>query len=447
MKRIRIGCGAGCSFDRIEPAVELLEKGKLDYIIFECLAERTIADNQLQKLKNPKKGYTPMLEERMRAILPLLKKQKTKLITNMGAANTVEAVNVIKEVCRDLNIAGLKIAYQLGDDITDQLQEYENEDLVGEDKKVKDIIDRTISANVYFGCEGIKEALDNSADIVITGRVADASLFVGPVLHEFGQKEPNILAQASLLGHLLECAGQVTGGYFCDPGYKDVEGLARLGFPIGEIKENGDFIITKPERSGGEVSVATCKEQLLYEITDPSNYITPNGVVDFSNVKIEQIEKDVVSIRGAKLKQDTNTFKVNIGFKDGYLGIGEISFGGNNSLELAKCCEAIVKERWKIRGIKPEQYKFSYIGYNSLYGDKISSKLSGCEFSEVRLRLVVKDDRENIVENAIREIEYMYTNGPAGSSGITASVKSSLGISGIIIPKNDIKPIIKYEVI
>src|SRR5699024_5518057 len=163
--------------------------------------------------------------------------------------------------------------------------------------------------------------------------------------------------------------------------------------------------------------------------------------------KIEQMEKDVVSIKGARFKQDTTTYKVNIGFKDGYLGIAEISFGGNNSLALAKCCEVIVRERWKIRGIEPEKHKFSYIGYNSLYGDAVSSKLSGHKFSEIRLRLVVKDDEENIVENAIREIEYMYTNGPAGSSGITTSVKSTLGISAMIIPKDGIGPRIDYEVV
>lgn len=447
MKKIRIGCGAGCSYDRIEPAVELLDKGQLDYIVFECLAERTIIDNHIQKMQDPKKGYTPMLKERMLAILPLLKKYNTKLITNMGAANTIEAVNVIKDICDDLNITGLKIAYQLGDDITHELHKYEDELLIGEDKKVKDILEDVISANVYLGCEGIKEALDKGADIVITGRVADASLFVGPILHEFENAGPDMLAQATLLGHLLECGGQVTGGYYCDPGYKDVEGLARLGFPIGEIDEKGDVIITKPEGSGGEVTVRTCKEQLLYEITDPSAYITPNGVVDFSNVVMEQIDKDVVRVRGAKFKEVTRSYKVNIGFRDDYIGVGEISFGGNNSLELAKCCRDIVIERWRIRGIEPEQYKFSYIGYNSLYGDKISSELHGHKFSEIRLRLVVKDSNKHIVDEAIREIDYMYTNGPAGSSGITTSVKPNLGISSIIIPKGDIKPIIKYEVI
>ena len=244
MKKIRIGSGAGYAGDRIEPAVELMEKGNLDYIIFECLAERTVAIGQQDKEKDPSKGYNQLLDYRMEKILPLMAKNKVKVITNMGAANPVSAAERTCEIARKLGVGGLKIACVTGDDITDELDKYENETVLEDGTLLKEKKDVLISANVYMGAEGITKALEEGADLVITGRVSDPALTIGPLVHEFGWNitdNPDQMGQAVLAGHLLECAGQVTGGYFADPGYKDVPELWKLGFPLIEIDETGKF--------------------------------------------------------------------------------------------------------------------------------------------------------------------------------------------------------------
>jgi len=446
MKKVRIGCGAGCSYDRLEPAIELVERGDIDYIVFECLAERTIANNQQQKLKDPSKGYTPMLEARMRGILRQAKKNGIKIITNMGAANPNAAVELILKIAKEMNIVNLKVAMVSGDDITNELDKYKDIVMWQSKKTLGELDAEIISANVYLGAEAIREALNNGADIVVTGRVADVALFVGPMMHEFGWTENDLyeIGQSTLLGHLLECGGQITGGYFADPGYKDVENLHILGHPIAEIDETGNFIVTKVKGSGGEVSLRTCKEQLLYEITDPSCYITPNAIVDFTNVVFKQMEKDVVLVTGAVSRGIPYTYKVNVGYSDCYIGEGEVSFGGLNSLPRAKICADIIEKRLKIVGANIDEYRTDYIGYNSLYKTNISDNFAPEEHSEIRLRV---SGRTKTFEDAMliaQELDYLYTNGPAGSSGIESRVRQVLSIGAIIIPKDDINTEITY---
>ena len=217
MKSIRIGGGAGYGGDRIEPAIDLIEYGNLDYIIFECLAERTIALGQLEKHMNPKKGYNELLEYRMEKVLPLIKEKNIKVITNMGAANPISAMNVIKDIAKRMNIKGLKIAVVLGDDISGNIEKYLENDVIETGKKLKSIRSSIISANAYIGVEGIVEALKNDADIVITGRVADPSLVLAPLIYEFNWDLTNydLLGKGTLAGHLLECAASSYGRIFC----------------------------------------------------------------------------------------------------------------------------------------------------------------------------------------------------------------------------------------
>ena len=290
MKTIRIGSGAGYSGDRIEPAVELAEKGDIQYLGFECLAERTIALAQQQKLKDPDAGYDPLLEPRMRAVLAICKSKGIKIITNMGAANPTAAAAKTVEIARQLGIEGLKVAAVVGDDVLDACKRG-NYPLLEIEGRVADLGNRMLSANAYLGAEPIVEALAAGADVVITGRVGDPALFMAPLIHEFGwaMDDWDRLGKGAVVGHLLECAGQITGGYFADPGVKDVAGLARLGFPIGEVSEDGDLVITKVPGSGGAVTEATCKEQLLYEVHDPKQYLQPDVIGDFSKVTVTQI--------------------------------------------------------------------------------------------------------------------------------------------------------------
>lgn len=439
MKRIRIGSGAGYAGDRIEPAVELMEKGDLDYIIFECLAERTIALGQQDKAADPSKGYNRLLEYRMRKILKLAAEKHVKVITNMGAANPVSAMEVSMAIARELGVTGLKFAAVIGDDILDKIDRYQELPVLELPKMLGEMKDVMLSANVYLGCEGIVEALSQEADIIITGRVSDPALVIGPLVYEFGwnvDEHPDQMGQAVLAGHLLECAGQVTGGYYADPGYKEVPDLERLGFPLVEIDETGSFIVTKVEGSGGLVIEDTCKEQMVYEIHNPKAYVTPDAVADFSAVTFVQEGKDRVRVSHAASHQRPETLKVSVGYKDCFIGEGEISYGGPNSLNRARLAADVVEKRLQLQGVVTEELRIDYIGYNSLYKNAISDQWKPEVFPEIRLRVSGRTkDRENagLIAN---EVEALYTNGPAGGAGAVCKVTDVVSICSVFVPRD-----------
>ena len=318
MTTIRIGAGAGFSGDRIEPAVDLAERGELDFLVFECLAERTIALAQLARIDDPDKGYDPLLARRLTSVLPACRRGGVRIVTNMGAANPLAAAELAGRLARRLGLTGLRIAAVTGDDVVDAVRggSWRVEET---GQPVAALGDALISANAYLGAGPIVAALDQGADIVITGRVADPALFLAPAIHSFGwaMDDWRRLGCGTLAGHLLECSAQITGGYFADPGYKDPPDLARLGFPIGEIDADGGLAITKLPGTGGEVTEHTCKEQLLYEVHDPSAYLQPDVVADFSGVSIVPDGRDRVRIGGGSGRPRSGLLKVSLGLLDG----------------------------------------------------------------------------------------------------------------------------------
>lgn len=449
MKKIRIGSGAGYGGDRIEPAIDLMEKGDINFIGFECLAERTIALAHEQMLKNPDKGYNELLEYRMEKVLPVCAKNKVKVITNMGAANPVAAVRVVKKMAADMGIKGLKIAAVTGDNVFGRIDKYMDYQILETGEKLKSIESKIVSANAYIGTEGIVEALKNGADIVIGGRISDPALFLAPIMFVFGwQKDDyDLIGKGILVGHLLECSSQVMGGYFADPGYKDVPELWNIGFPIAEVSENGDIVVTKLEEAGGMVTPATCKEQILYEIHDPSSYITPDGIADYSRVMVEEIGKDRVLIIGAAGRPGTGLFKVSVGYKDCYIGEGEISYGGPGAFERAELAGEIIKKRLEQIGLCTQELRIDYIGVNSLYKEPLSSKLNGAgkHFNDVRLRVAARTASREEAEMIGNEVEALYLNGPASGGGARKYVKDIVSVASIFIPQDDIKLEVLYE--
>ena len=426
MKKIRIGSGAGYAGDRIEPAVELMEKGNLDYIIFECLAERTIAIGQKDKLADPSKGYNQLLEARMNKILKLAKENHIKVITNMGSANPLAAMNKTVEIAKSLGVTGLKIAAVTGDDILPQIDQYYDNSVLELDCKLGEMKDALLSTNVYLGCDGILEALENGADIVITGRVSDPALSIAPLVHEFGwniNDNPDQMGQAVLVGHLLECAGQVTGGYYADPGFK----------------------VSKVEGSGGLVCEDTCKEQMIYEIHNPEAYLTPDAIADFSHVTFTQQGENIVAAANATSHGKPETLKVSIGYRDCYIGEGEISYGGTNAMARAQLAADIIEKRLKLIGCDMEEFRVDYIGFNSLYKDKISSQYAPEVFPEIRLRVSGRTkDKENATLIA-NEVEALYTNGPAGGAGATKKVSEVVSICSIFVPRDIVDIQVSYQ--
>lgn len=446
MKTIRIGSGAGYGGDRIEPAIALMEQGNLDYIIFECLAERTIALAQLQKLKDKNKGYNELFEYRMEHILKALTKRRVKVITNMGAANPLSAMRKAVDMANAMGVHGLKIAAVTGDDIFDCLDSYGNACVIETGKPLKELQGTKISANAYIGAQGIVEALENGADIIITGRVADPALVVGPLAYEFGFSfdDYDKLGKATIAGHLLECAGQVTGGYFCDPGVKDVPDLWNLGFPIAECSEDGKIVITKLPGTGGIVSEQTCKEQIIYELQNPASYFTPDCTADFSQVSVAQEGPDRVSIHGVTGRRHNGMYKVSIGYKDCYIGEGQISYGGTTALSRARLAGDTIRRRLELIGCDYEELRIDEMGVNSLYRTKVSGKISEEAPVEVRLRVAARTKDAYNAQMIGNEVEALYTNGPAGGGGAVKSVREIISIASILVPRENISIRVNY---
>ena len=443
MRRVRIGAGAGYAGDRIEPAVELAERGELGYLVFECLAERTIALAQQEKRRDPSRGYDLLLEERMRAVLGPCRANGIRIVTNAGAAHPVAGAERVQEIARSLGLEGLTIAVVTGDDVLELLE--------GQDVRVMetggtlaDLGDRVISANAYIGALPLAEALAQGADVVITGRAADTAIFMAPLVHELGWSMDDWarLGRGALVGHLLECAGQITGGYFADPGPKDVVDLARLGFPIGEVDEDGNVVITKVPGSGGRVTEATCKEQLLYEIEDPGRYLAPDVVADFSGVTVSEVGPDRVSVQGATGHGRPDTLKVSIGYRDGFIGEGQISYAGPGAVARARLALDIVAERLERTGVPSRETRFDLIGVDALHGPGLST--TGPEPYEVRARVVGRTDGREEAVRIGNEVETLYTNGPAGGGGASRQVREVIGVATTFLPREQVVTRVQY---
>jgi hypothetical protein len=434
MKTVRIGAGAGYSGDRIDPAVELAEQGSLSYLVFECLAERTIAIAQKARLLDPSAGYDPLLEERMEAVLALSAERHIRIVSNMGAANPEAAAAKTAEIALRLGLRGLKIAAVTGDDVLDMLRA--GSTIMETPEGHLPAPERWLSANAYLGVAPLLEALQSGADVILTGRVSDPALFLAPLVHEFGWSLEDwvTLGQGTVIGHLLECAGQLTGGYFADPGYKNVPNLARLGFPIAEVSSDGTAILTKVDGSGGLLNRATCTEQLLYEIQDPSTYYTPDVVADFSSVTFYELGPDRVRVQGGSGRARPATLKVSIGYRDGYIGEGQISYAGPNALRRAELAREILAER--LARISLSELRFDFIGINSIHGPHISRHAATPY--EVRLRTAGRADSLRSAAWISRELEALYTNGPAGGGGASGSTREVIAMISALIPRESV---------
>ena len=443
MRTIRIGSGAGYSGDRIEPAVELAEKGDIEYLVFECLGERTVALAQQARLKNPESGFDPLIEERMRAVLPLCAAKGIKIVTNMGAANPLAAARKTAEIARLIGLSGLKVAAVIGDDVLEACKQRDLP-IMEFDGTIGQLGNRLISANAYLGAAPMAEALADGADIVITGRASDPALFLAPLIHAFGWPldDWTRLGKGIVAGHLLECAGQVTGGYFADPPYKDIAGLARLGFPIGEVGEDGSLVMTKVEGSGGAVTARTCKEQLLYEVHDPSRYIQPDVIADFSQVEIEEVGKDRVRISGGRGSERPPTLKVSVGYVDGFIGEGQISYAGPGALARGRLALDIVRERLKLTGVAASELRFDLIGVDSLHGPQLAAHAN--EPYEARVRVTGRTENLREAVRIGNEVETLYTNGPAGGGGAYKSARDVVAVASVLLPRELAQPRVQF---
>ena len=444
---LRIGAGAGFAGDRLDPAVDLVTFGQLDVLVFEILAERTIALAQRRRRAGSGPGYDDRLAERMRSVLPEASRQGTTLITNGGAADPRGGGLAVLDVARDLGLRGCRVAVVTGDDVTQQIDLGQCVALeTGEPLAAYQ--DRLVSANAYLGIAPLVEALSTRPQVVVAGRTTDVALFLAPIFHRFGWRHDDWdrLATGSIVGHLLECAGQLTGGYFADGARKYVPNLARLGFPFADVGADGSAILTKLPRAGGRVDRATCTEQLLYEVENPAAYLTPDVSIDFRDVHLREVGPDAVRVSGGIGRPPPDTLKVSLGVDGGYVGIGEISYAGPGGLARAQLAADIIEERWaEVYRREPGALQISFVGLTSCMPWLGRRTPSDADPPEVRLRVAVQDFNRAVVVELVREVESLYTNGPAGGGGVETSVRDSVNLISTLVPRHLVEP--KVEVL
>jgi Acyclic terpene utilisation family protein AtuA len=434
---IRLGTGAGFSADRLEPAVDLVARGRLDAIVFECIGERTLAFGHRDRMANPEAGYNPLLERRLRAVLPLCVAHGTRLITNMGVANARGAAAKAAEVARALGLRGIRIAALEGDDVSALIGAATP--LPDSGLTVGEVGRPLVGANAYLGADAILPALEAGCDVVITGRVADPSLFLAPLRHAFGWAGDDWarLGAGTLVGHLMECAAQITGGYFADPGYKEVPGLAYVGFPIAEVASEGRALITKLADAGGLVSERTVKEQLLYEVHDPAAYVTPDVVADFSRVEIRDDGADRVAVGAAGGRPRPAQLKVTVAFDGGLLAEAGISYAGPGAQARAALAGAIVEER--MRGLHGcnAPLRIDLIGVSALHA---SARTYPSDAQDVRLRAALRASSREQAELLLWEVESLLCCGPAGGGGYRGQITPSVITHSAYIDRARVEP-------
>jgi hypothetical protein len=441
---LRIGAGASFADDRIDPARDLAERGDLDYMVFECLAERTIARENLTRQKSPDKGYNPRLEERISAVLKPCLSQGTRIVTNMGAANPVDAARVVTHIAKDEGLGKISCAAVIGDDVADLVRSRPDLPIMETGEPVEALLPRMVSANAYLGADIICKALQTDAPVVITGRVADPALFLAPGMHHYGWSYDDMprVAAGTIAGHLLECGTQVSGGCFADPGKKDVADIAHVGFPLAEMTRDGGLVITKLAKTGGRVDLATCKEQLLYEMHNPARYVTADCVLDITEVDLTQVGPDRVAVAGARALPRTDTYKVTVGYRDGYIGEGQVSYAGINAVARARMAADIVQERLKHRGFSYSETRVDLIGMSSVHRDMWEQ----VEPYEVRLRVAMRTTDRRAAEAVGYEVRTLHVSGPyGGCGGSDPMVREILAVQSVLIPRNLVKPQVVME--
>ena len=441
----RVGNASGFSGDRIDaagPVVDtLVEWGGPSALFFETLAERTVALAQLEKRKNPDRGYEPMLERLLEPVLLKCLRHGITIIGNFGAANPEAAARVIARLAHRLGETQVRIAVVHGDDVhaLDLSQHAVYEADLGLDMASGALI----AANAYLSAQPVVQALQAGAQIVVTGRTGDPSLALAPLIHHFGWAldDWQQLAVGATAGHLLECGAQITGGYFEDPGFKEVPDPATIGFPIAEVHADGSLFITKALRTGGLVTAQTVKEQLLYEIHDPAHYITPDVVLDLTQVSIEQVGLDRVQVKGVRGKPAPLTVKVTACFAGGWLGEAEISYAGPNCVARARRAADVLRQRVALRQL-PVTLRIDLIGLASVHDSDAGAlwQRSGAEPMDVRVRLAASSALQDDAEQAAREVLALYCCGPAGGAGVRWRTTQRIRTQSYLVDQALIRP-------
>jgi len=445
--KIRIASGQGFWGDLIDAPYHQVTKGEIDYLVMDYLAEVTMSILQKQKNKNPDFGYARDIPDLMKRILPIIKEKRIKIITNGGGVNPIACAEAVINVAKELKIKDLKIGVILGDDISKRIDEIlaygcelNNMDTW---ESIKNVKDKLLSANVYFGAFPIVEALKQDADIVITGRTTDTGLTLAPMIYEFGWKpdDYNLLSAGTVAGHILECGAQSSGGNFLGD-WESIPNIAEIGFPIAEAYPNGEVVITKHKNTGGKVTFETVAEQLVYEIGDPVQYITPDCVADFTSIKLEDLGNDRVKVYDVRGKPETEFYKVSCSYADGYSASASLTYSWPQALTKAKAADKILRKRLELLNLRYDEIRTEFIGYNACHGPLLT-KLDEDLINEIMLRVAVRSHDYNSVERFGKEIAPLILTGPPSVTGFAGGRPKPSEVVAYwpaLIPKKLVKP-------
>jgi hypothetical protein len=440
---LRIGSGSAWWGDRISPAALNAERGELDYLCFETMAESTVSAAQVRRRRDPDfPGYDTYLDDRLRAVLPHCLRRGTRIVSNQGWVDPVAAARRVRALLDEHRATDWRVAAISGNVITERIGELAGP-IVETGARLAEIEGEIVSAEAYLGADPIVEALRAGARIVITGRVADPSLFLAPMIHEFGWAPADVqrLGQGAGIGHLMECGAQITGGYFADPGFKDVPEPWNLAFPIAEVEPDGSAIITKVEGTGGAVNRMTVLEQMFYEVHDPANYVTPDVVVDFTTADVDEVGPDRVYVANLGGKPRTATLKVSIGVMEGYVGEDMFFYAGPGALARAKLAKRILEERFRIVALDAEELRIDFLGVNAVHG--AMSPEPAVEPYEVAVRVAARTRDRAEAEKVGREVDGMAVSG-VGHTGKRVPhaerVREVIGIWSTLVPRDAIAP-------
>lgn len=446
-KSIRIGAGAAWWGDRVEPAKLNADRGELDYLCFETMAEATVSAAQVRARRDPSfEGYDTYLDDRMQAVLPGCMKNGTRIITNQGWINPDGAAKRIVSWLQKLGYKGVKVASVNGALITDKVLSL-TQKIMENGQPTSTLAPTLISAEAYLGAEPIVQALANGAQIVVTGRVADPSIFMAPMMHEFGWSASDWakLGQGMGMGHLMECGAQVTGGYFSDPGFKDVPEPWNFGFPIAEVEPDGSAVLTKVAGTGGEVNLRTVKEQMLYEVHDPANYLTPDVVVDFTTARLEQVGPNRVRVSHIAGKPRTPTLKVSIGCTEGFIGEDMFFYAGPGALRRAELAKKILIERFRIVGLEADEVRIDFLGINAIHG--AATPANAPEPYEIAVRVAARTKTREQANKVGREVDGMAVSG-IGHTGKRVPhadrVREVIGVWSSLVPREAVPASVSY---
>lgn len=445
----RIANGQGFWGDSVDAPIRLVEEGPLDYLTLDYLAEVTMSIMQKARQRDPRAGYATDFVELIRKILPTLRKKQIRVVANAGGVNAEGCRKALIDVAREQGATGLRIGTVTGDDILDRLDELVAGGVpfasLDDGRPFSSIRDRVLSANVYISSFPGAEALRQGAHIVVSGRSTDPGLVLAPLIAEYGWDHDSwdLLAAGTIAGHVLECGAQCTGGNFSR--WWEVSGWDHLGYPIAEVEADGTFVVTKHDGTGGLVTVDTLAEQLVYEMGDPTRYLTPDCVADFTSVRLEQAGADRVRVFGIRGGPATDTYKVSISYLEGYKAVGQLTVSGPDAEAKARICAEAIWGRLARAGWTFEQTLTELVGVDACHGPMTRE---GARPGEIVLRVGVKDKDKAKVDRFGKELAPLVTTGPPGVTGFAGGRPKATEVLGYwpaLIPKHLVTPKVVVE--